>query len=97
VVVSTAVLSTDDGQAGLRGEYFLGENFVGTPRAVRVDKMVDVKFFHPDASALTPPSGMKEFSVRWTVLLTPAESNIYQIGLTGSMNQAWLDGPTDCG
>jgi hypothetical protein len=86
MVVSTAVLSTDDGQAGLRGEYFLGENLVGTPGVVPVDKMVDVQFFHPDASALTPPSGMKEFSARWTGLLTPAESDIYQIGLTGSMN-----------
>jgi beta-glucosidase len=91
-VIPTTVLSTDDGQAGLRGEYFLRENFVGTPQVVRVDRFVDLQLFHPDPSALTPPSGMKDFSVRWTGFLTPAESGTYQIGLAGSMNQLWLDG-----
>jgi len=91
-VVPTAVLSTADGQAGLKGEYFSGENFAGTPQVVRVDKTLDVQFFHQDSSALTPPSGMKDFSARWTGFLTPAESGTYEIGLTGSMNQLWLDG-----
>ncbi|HEX7424053.1 MAG TPA: glycoside hydrolase family 3 C-terminal domain-containing protein [Terriglobales bacterium] len=91
-LVPTAVLSTDDGQAGLRGEYFSGESLAGTPQAVRVDKLVDLQLFHPDPSALTPPSGMKDFSARWTGFLTPAESGTYQIGLSGSMNQLWLDG-----
>ncbi len=91
-VVPTAVLSTDDGQSGLKAEYFSGENFLGTPQAVRVDKMVDLQLSHPDSSALTPPSGMKDFSVRWTGFLTPAVSGTYQIGLAGSMNQLWLDG-----
>jgi beta-glucosidase len=91
-VVPTAVLSTDDGQAGLRAEYFSGDNFGGTPQAVRVDKLVDLELFHPDPAALTPPSGMKDFSVRWTGFLTPLESGTYEIGLAGSMNQLWLDG-----
>ena len=91
-VVPTAVLSTGDDQAGLKGEYFSGENFAGTPQVVRVDKTVDVQFFHQDSSALTPPSGMKDFSARWTGFLTPAESGTYEIGLAGSMNQLWLDG-----
>jgi beta-glucosidase len=91
-VVPTAVLSTSDGQAGLKGEYFSGDNFAGTPQAVRVDKTVDVQLFNQDPSALTPPSGMKDFSVRWTGFLTPAESGTYEIGLAGSMNQLWLDG-----
>jgi beta-glucosidase len=91
-VVPTAVLSTGDGQAGLKGEYFSGENFAGTPQLVRVDKTVDVQLFNPDSSALTPPPGMKDFSVRWTGFLTPAESGTYEIGLAGSMNQLWLDG-----
>ncbi len=91
-VIPTAVLSTDDGQAGLKAEYFSGDNFTGTPQAVRVDKVVDLQLFHPEPSALTPPSGMKDFSVRWTGFLTPAESGAYQIGLAGSMNRLWLDG-----
>jgi beta-glucosidase len=91
-VIPTAVLSTEDGQAGLKGEYFSGENFAGTPQVVRVDKTVDVQSLHPDSSALTPPSGMKDFSVRWTGFLTPAESGSYEIGVVGSMNQLWFDG-----
>jgi len=91
-VVPTAVLSSGDGQAGLKGEYFSGENFAGTPQMVRVDKRVDVQLFGQDPSALTPPPGMKDFSVRWTGFLTPAESGTYEIGLAGSMNQLWLDG-----
>ncbi len=91
-VVPTAVLSTGDGQAGLKGKYFSGENFAGTPQVVRVDKTVDVQLFNQDPSALAPPSSMKDFSVRWTGFLTPAESGTYEIGLAGSMNQLWLDG-----
>jgi beta-glucosidase len=91
-VIPTAVLTTDDGQRGLKGEYFSGDNFAGTPQVVRVDPSVDLQLFHPDPSALTPPAGMKDFSARWTGFLTPAESGTYQIGLAGSMNRLWLDG-----
>jgi beta-glucosidase len=91
-VVPNDVLSTDDGQSGLKGEYFSGKDFAGTAQVVRVDKLVDLQLFHPDPSALTPPSGMKDFSVRWTGFLTPTESGAYQIGLAGSMNRLWLDG-----
>src|SRR6267143_1040777 len=42
-VVPKAALSTGDGQAGLKGEYFSGENFAGTPQVVRVDKTVDIQ------------------------------------------------------
>jgi len=91
-VIPTAVLSTDDGQPGLKAEYFSGEELAGTPTVIRVDKLVDLQLFHPDSSALPPPSGMKDFSVRWTGSLTLAESDTYEIGLAGSMNRLWLDG-----
>jgi len=90
--IPTTALSTDDGQAGLKAEYFSGQKFEGTPQVVRVDNLVDLQLFHPDPSALTLPDGMKDFSVRWTGFLTPTESGNYQIGLAGSMNQLWLDG-----
>ncbi len=91
-VIPSDVLSADDGSAGLKGEYFANDNFSGTPQVVRVDKFVDLQLFHPEASALTPPEGMKDFSVRWTGFLTPSESGSYQVGLAGSMNQLWIDG-----
>jgi beta-glucosidase len=91
-VIPTELLSTNDGQPGLKAEYYSGEKFEGSPEVVRVDKFVDLQLFHPDPSALSPPAGMKDFSARWTGFLTPTESGTYQIGLAGSMNRLWFDG-----
>ena len=77
-VVPSAALSTEDGQPGLKAEYFAGDKFEGTPQVVRVDNTIDLQLFHPDQSALELPSGMKEFSARWTGFLTPAESGSYR-------------------
>jgi beta-glucosidase len=90
-VIPTSALSTSDGKPGLQGEYFAGTEFTGTPAAVRVDPFVDLQLFHPDGHALTPPAGLKDFSVRWTGFLTPADSGSYRIGLLGSMHRLWLD------
>jgi len=91
LTIPTSALVTDDGQPGLKGEYFEGDNFEGAPQAVRVDKSVDVEFFHPEISSLEPPAGMKDFSVRWTGFVVPPESGSYEFGLVGSMNRLWLD------
>ncbi len=91
-VIPTSALSTDDGKPGLKGEYFAGNDFSGTPQVVRNDAVVDLQLFHPKPDAIVPPAGMKEFSARWTGFLTPAESGMYKIGLVGSMNRMWLDG-----
>jgi beta-glucosidase len=91
-LIPTAALSTDDGQAGLKGEYFSKKDFEGTPQLVRVDKVIDLQRFHPEQSSITPPPGMGDFSIRWIGFLTPDESGDYQIGNVGSMNHLWLDG-----
>ena len=90
-LIPTSALSTSDGKPGLQGEYFAGSEFAGTPLATRVDPFVDLQLFQPDAHALIPPAGLKEFSVRWTGFLTPADSGSYRIGLVGSMHRLWLD------
>ncbi len=91
-VVPTSALSTEDGKPGLKGEYFAESDFSGSPQVVRVDPYVDLQLSHPDTHALPSPSGMNDFSVRWTGFLTPAESGTYQVGLMGSMQRLWLDG-----
>jgi beta-glucosidase len=91
-IVPSSVLSTEDGQPGLKAEYFAGDDCSGTPQVVRVDGKVNLQLSDRDPSAITPPAGMKEFSVRWTGFLTPAESGNYQFGLNGSKNRLWLDG-----
>ena len=90
-VIPTSVLSTEDGKPGLKGEYFSG-GLSGNPDVVRVDPFVDLQLSHPNAHALPVPAGMKDFAVRWTGFLTPAESRTYQIGLMGSMQRLWFDG-----
>jgi beta-glucosidase len=90
-VVPTSVLSTDDGKTGLKGEYSAADAS-GTMAMTRVDPYVDLQLSHPDAHALPLPGSMKDFSVRWTGFLTPAESGTYQLGLMGSMQRLWLDG-----
>jgi beta-glucosidase len=90
-LVPAAALSTDKEQPGLTGEYFKGTNFEGTPQVVRVDQFVNLHLINPEPSALTPPMGLGNFSVRWSGFLTPQESGTYRIGLTGSMNRLWLD------
>lgn len=91
-VIPTPALSTEDGKPGLKAEYFTGD-FSGTPQVVRVDPYVDLQLsHHPDAHALPVPSGMKDFSVRWTGFFTATESGTYQVGLVGSMQRMWLDG-----
>jgi beta-glucosidase len=92
MAVPTSALSTDDGKPGLKGEYFPGSDFAGTPQVVRTDAVVDLQLFNPEPHAITAPAGMKDFSARWTGFVTPAESGKYQIGLSGSMNRMWLDG-----
>jgi len=90
VLIPTSVLSTVDGKPGLKGEYFSETDFEGTPM-VRVDPSAMLQPFHPEPGSLRPPPGVKNFSVRWTGFLTPAESGAYRIGAVGSMNRLWLD------
>ena len=89
-LIPTSVLSTPDDKPGLRGEYFSETNFEGTPM-VRVDPSAMLQPFHPEPGSLSPPPGVKNFSVRWTGFLTPEESGTYRIGAVGSMNRLWLD------
>ena len=70
-LIPSTALSTDDGQPGLKGEYFPGIDFEGAPQLVRVDKAIDLQRFHPERSSIAPPRRMKDFSVRWTGFLRP--------------------------
>jgi beta-glucosidase len=92
VVVPTSALSTPDGKPGLKAEYFAGKGFSTKPVMVRVDRYVNVQTFHPDADALKLPADLKEFSVRWTGVLTPPETRLYRLGLLGSRDRMWLNG-----
>jgi beta-glucosidase len=88
--VPSSALATDEGQPGLRGEYFLGTELQGTPVTTRVDQDVDFEFTR-DRPA--PGVGQQKFSVRWTGMLTAPATGPYRIGVAGGDGfRLWLDG-----
>jgi len=88
-IISEAILSTPDGQPGLKADYFKGINLEGAPVLSRVDKAVDFTFAAPDA---IPTVGNMNFSARWTGFLTPLESGTYDLGFNGDDGyRVWMD------
>ena len=64
------VLTTPDGQPGLKAQYFSGTKLEGPVVMTRVDPTIDfAPHTHP-----TRPAGDGDFSVRWTGFLTPTET-----------------------
>jgi beta-glucosidase len=92
MLVPAAVFSTNDGQPGLRGEYYTNKEFAGSPSLTRTDRYVNLEPPPLGPNSLAQPPGPNEFSIRWTGILTPAESGNYQIRPTASSNRLWLDG-----
>jgi len=89
VPIPPAMLSTPDGDPGLKGEYFRGTDLQGTPVGTRVDKDVNFDF----ADTVLPGLSARDFSVRWTGAITPAESGLYKIGATADDGyRVWIDG-----
>ncbi len=85
--VPADVLTTPDGQPGLKAEYFSGTKLEGPVVMTRVDPTIDfAPHTHP-----TRPAGDGDFSVRWTGFLTPTETGKYTIGLDGMKNKLWID------
>jgi beta-glucosidase len=88
--VPGSALATDDGQPGLKGEYFEGTELQGTPVTIRVDKDVDFEF---TGDSPAPRVGRQGFSVRWTGMLTAPATGAYRLGAAGGDGfRLWLDG-----
>ena len=81
--VPTEYLRTPDGQPGLAGQYFEGEDF-GTPKGRFVDTKIDHNWPGPPLADI--PGGLttlNDFSVRWQGTLTAPEDGTYELGLEG--------------
>jgi len=61
-------------EIGLQGEYFNGGSLSGTPLVKRIDKQVD---FDWHSAAPVPGVSAKDFSVRWTGVLTAPKPGKY--------------------
>jgi len=91
-MVPAALFSTEDGQAGVKGEYFPNKEFKGPPLVVRTDRYINLDPLPHTPDSLTQPEGLTDFSIRWTGVLTPDEPALYQLSATGTKDQIWLDG-----
>jgi beta-glucosidase len=80
--VPAAVLTTDDGHAGLTLQYFETPERNGTASLTRVEPVVNL-----DSSG---DAGLK--FARWHGWLTPTQSGDYTLGAEGSRNAIYLDG-----
>ncbi|HLX86422.1 MAG TPA: glycoside hydrolase family 3 C-terminal domain-containing protein [Terriglobales bacterium] len=89
--VPKSALYTDKTRArhGLNAEYFDNIKLEGEPALKRVD--ADVNFVWAFAGAT--PKLTKNYSVRWTGVLSPSESGDYIVGFTGQDGyRVWIDG-----
>jgi beta-glucosidase len=91
-LVPPSAYSTADGQPGLTGEYFPNKEFKGPPLVVRRDAYINLESLPHDKDSLTQPSGLTDFSIRWTGFLTAPQSAMYRMSSTAHTNRLWLDG-----
>jgi beta-glucosidase len=91
-LIPPSTYSTADGQPGVIGEYFPNKEFKGPPLVARRDAYINLEPLPHHQDSLTQPSGLTDFSVRWTGFLTPAQSARYRMFTSGATNRLWLDG-----
>jgi beta-glucosidase len=89
------VLRTEDGTPGLAAAYFRNKQLSGTPVVTRIDPQVDFGFVRrlPAELGFADFSAPKDYSARWSGMLTPPESATYKLSVEGAGGvRLWLDG-----
>jgi beta-glucosidase len=79
-VVTDEYLRTEDGQKGLKVEYFSNRNPEGTPILTRIDKRIEVVY--NDELPIVHGMRMRNFSARWTGKLIAPETGRFNLTLT---------------
>ena len=85
--VPATALTADDGQPGLRAQFWRNGDFSGAPALSRVDPVIAF-----DRNAPLALSDAPVVSARWTGFLTPSEAGAYKVGLNGRSARLWIDG-----
>jgi beta-glucosidase len=89
VPVPASALSQENGQPGLRAEYFANKELQGTPAVTRVDQQINFDWFTDPPAPQLP---MDNFSARWTGRVTAPTSGTYQFGARADdAVRVWLD------
>ena len=90
--IPASALAPPAGHAGhgLLGEYFVGQDYAGTPKLARVDSTVN---FHWELAAPAPGLPEDHFAIRWTGKLKPSKTGLYALGLrSDDGSRLYLDG-----
>ena len=88
--IPTEFLQTEDGQKGVKGEYFNNAELEGDPMFTRIDENIN---FYWEADAPIPEMNDDDFSVRWTGYIVPPVSGEYRIGCWGMPQlDIWVEG-----
>lgn len=87
-VVPSSWLRTEDGQTGLKGEYFNNVNLTGEPTATRIDNQLD---FSWGQNAPHPSINKDNVSVRWTGKITIGDKNSFIQTVSDDGVRVWID------
>ena len=90
--VPGSVLTTADGKPGLKAEFFNNEQFAGAPQLTRTDANIDYTRDVGLQKLSVMPAIPTPFAVRWTGILTPAETADYRVGLDTATGRLSIDG-----
>ena len=86
--IPASALTTEDGQPGLKAEFWRGAGFPGAPALTRVD--ASLNYGLDNTAPVLPDAG--PISARWTGFVTAPESGRYNIGLDAANAKLWIDG-----
>jgi beta-glucosidase len=88
VIVPASALSTENGEPGLKAEFWRGPDFAGAAAITRQDASVNYDLGN------NPPvlPGAGPISARWTGFVIAPESGRYRVGLIATNAKLWIDG-----
>ncbi len=94
VVLPSRYLKTNDGQEGLKGEYFDNPDLKGSPVVTGISKAIDCKWGKAMFGIPSDPAMPKsKLSVRWSGKLVSPVSGTFQLGAQADDGvRIWLDG-----
>ncbi len=88
--IPSEYLMTEEGEHGVKGEYFNNAKLEGEPAFTRVDKAIN---FYWESAAPAPQLNDDDFSVRWTGYIVPPVTGSYNIGCWGMPTlDIWFEG-----
>jgi beta-glucosidase len=86
--VPSSALSAEDGQPGLKAEFWRGTDFPGSAALTRTDGAIN--YDTDNAAPVLADAG--PISARWTGFVSVPESGRYRIGVNGTNARLWIDG-----